>query len=130
RGSVSSSFFTTGSIFHSRRSRASSDCRWALWPHGSPARRTSCASFWRKSVSSELERILREARQAMPLPNEQSTEHARRQSLANVGRRRRRARALVLVSATIVAAVALGVTAGSLNAPTGTAAREPAVLGF
>lgn len=81
-------------------------------------------------MSSELERILREARQAMPLPNEQSTEHARRQSLANVGRRRRRARALVLVSATIVAAVALGVTAGSLNAPTGTAAREPAVLGF
>ncbi len=30
----------------------------------------------------------------------------------------------------LASAVALGVTAGSLNAPTGTAAREPAVLGF
>ena len=29
-----------------------------------------------------------------------------------------------------MAAIVLGVTAGSLNAPTGTAAREPAVLGF
>lgn len=81
-------------------------------------------------MSSELERLLREARQAMPLPDEQSTEDARRASLASVGRGRRRTRALVLVGATIVAAVALGVTAGSLNAPTGTAAREPAVIGF
>ena len=81
-------------------------------------------------MSSELERLLREARQAMPLPDEQATERARRESLAIVGRGRRRTRALVLVGATIVAAVALGVTAGSLNAPTGTAAREPAVLGF
>jgi hypothetical protein len=81
-------------------------------------------------VSSELERLLRDARQALPLPDEQSTSQARRASLATLGRGRRRTRALVLVGATIVAALALGVTAGSLNAPSGTAAREPAVLGF
>jgi len=37
---------------------------------------------------------------------------------------------LVLAGATLVGAVALGVTAGSLNAPNVTAAREPAELGF
>ena len=55
-------------------------------------------------------------------------EESRLQCVGRGGRRRRAA--LVLVGATIVAAVALGVTAGSLNAPTGTAAREPAVLGL
>ncbi|HET8968969.1 MAG TPA: hypothetical protein VFN06_06045 [Gaiellaceae bacterium] len=50
--------------------------------------------------------------------------------MATIRRRRRRARVVVLVGAMLVAAVALGVTAGSLNAPTGTAAREPAVIGF
>ena len=130
RGSVSSSSFTTGSTFRWRRSRASSDCRSGRSPHDLLARRRSCAASWRKSVSSELERLLREARQAMPLPDEPSTERVRQRVARKLGRRRRRTRALVLVGATIVAVVALGVTAGSLNAPTGTAAREPAVLGF
>jgi len=81
-------------------------------------------------VSSELERILREAREALPAPGEDSTLRARRRTLATIRRGRARNRILVLVGATLVAAVALGVTAGSLNAPSGTAAREPAVVGF
>jgi len=81
-------------------------------------------------VSSELERDLRDARQALPLPGEEATERARAQSVGKLARRRRRTRVFVLVGATIAAAVALGVSAGSLNAPTGTAAREPAVIGF
>jgi hypothetical protein len=66
----------------------------------------------------------------MPLPDDESTGHARRHSLATLRPARKRTRALVLLGATLAAALALGVTAGSLNAPTGTAAREPAVIGF
>jgi ferric-dicitrate binding protein FerR (iron transport regulator) len=81
-------------------------------------------------VSSELERLLREARDALPAPDESSTQRARSRALASLRRRRRRARALVLAAAMLVSAVALGITAGSLNAPGVTAAREPAMLGF
>lgn len=83
-------------------------------------------------MSSELERMLREARQALPGPEQPATDGARRRVLATVRPRRARARtrALVLVGATLVTALLLGVTAGSLNAPSVTAAREPAVLGF
>ena len=81
-------------------------------------------------MSSDLERMLRDAREALPEPGEDATQRGRGRSVASVRRRRRRTRVLVLVGAMLVAAVALGVTAGSLNAPTGTAAREPAVIGF
>jgi hypothetical protein len=81
-------------------------------------------------MSSEFERALREAREALPVPDEQSTHRARGRAVASLRRRRRRARALVLVAAMLVCAVALGVTAGSLNAPSVTAAREPADVGF
>ena len=81
-------------------------------------------------MSSDLERLLRDAREALPEPGEDATQRVRGRSVATVRRRRRRTRVLVLVGAMLVAAVALGVTAGSLNAPTGTAAREPAVIGF
>jgi len=81
-------------------------------------------------VSSEFERELRDAREALPLPDESSTQRARHHAVGSLRRRRRRTRALVVVGAMLVSAVALGVTAGSLNAPSGTAAREPAVLGF
>jgi hypothetical protein len=64
------------------------------------------------------------------MPDEPSTQRARGRAVASLRRRRRRTRALVLVGAMLVSAVALGVTAGSLNAPSVTAAREPAVLGF
>ena len=81
-------------------------------------------------MSSDLERMLRDAREALPEPSEDSTQRVRGRSVSAVRRRRWRTRVLVLVGAMLVAAVALGVTAGSLNAPTGTAAREPAVIGF
>ena len=81
-------------------------------------------------MSSELEQLLREARDALPAPDEPSTQRARGRALGSLRRKRRRARALVLVGATLVIAVAFAVTAGSLNAPSVTAAREPAVLGF
>ena len=79
-------------------------------------------------MSSELERLLRDAREALPGPDDDATLHARRRAVTPP--RRRRARIVVLVGATLVAAMVIGVTAGSLTAPTGTAAREPAVLGF
>jgi hypothetical protein len=81
-------------------------------------------------LSSELERLLRDAREALPVPDEDAALRVRRRVLATLRRGRARTRALVLVGATLVAAVALGVTAGSLNAPPGVAAPEPASLGF
>jgi hypothetical protein len=81
-------------------------------------------------VSSDFERDLRDAREALPLPDESSTQRARQRAVGSLRRKRRRTRALVVVGAMLVSAVALGVTAGSLNAPSVTAAREPAVLGF
>jgi hypothetical protein len=90
----------------------------------------SCASSWRKSVSSELERLLRDAREALPGPHDAATVRARGRAIAPPRTSRARGRILVLVGATLVAAIVLGVTAGSLTAPTGAAAREPAALGF
>jgi hypothetical protein len=83
-------------------------------------------------VSSDLEQMLREARQSLPAPEDAATEGARRRVLATLRphRVRTRTRVLVLAGATLVTALLLGVTAGSLNAPSVTAAREPAVLGF
>ncbi|HEU5490119.1 MAG TPA: hypothetical protein VFU84_04935 [Gaiellaceae bacterium] len=81
-------------------------------------------------MSSDFERELRDAREALPLPDESSTQRARHRAIGSLRRKRRRTRALVVVGAMLVSAVALGVTAGSLNAPSVTAAREPAVLGF
>ena len=81
-------------------------------------------------MSSDFERLLRDAREALPLPDEESTQRARSRAVASLRTKRRRARVLVLAGATLVGAVALGVTAGSLNAPSVTAAREPAELGF
>ena len=81
-------------------------------------------------MSSDLERQLRDARESLPAPGEDSTLRARRHVLATIRRGRTRTRVLVLAGAMLVAAVVLGVTAGSLTAPSVTAAREPAVLGF
>jgi hypothetical protein len=83
-------------------------------------------------MSSDFDRLLRESRHALPAPDEQATERARRRTLATLRSRRarRRTRVAVLVGAMIGTAVALGVSAGSLSAPDVTAAREPAVLGF
>lgn len=81
-------------------------------------------------MSSELERVVREARAALPEADEDATLRARRRVLGTLRRGRGRTRALVVVGAMLVAAVTFGLTAGSLNAPTGAAAQEPASLGF
>jgi hypothetical protein len=81
-------------------------------------------------VSSELERLLRDAREALPVPDEEATQRGRHRAVASLRGKRRRTRALVLISAIVACVVALGITAGSLSAPDVTAAREPAVLGF
>lgn len=60
-------------------------------------------------MSSELERRLREARESLPTPEAESTEHARERALAAIGRRKsRRVRSAALVAAVIVVAL-LGV---------------------
>jgi hypothetical protein len=74
--------------------------------------------------------MLRDSRESLPSPDEQATARARSRVLAPFRRRKTRARVLALAAATLIAAVVFGVTAGSLHAPSGTAAREPAVLGF
>ena len=81
-------------------------------------------------MSSELERLLRDARESLPAPGDDATLHARRHVLSTVRRGRGRTRVLVLAGTMLVAAVVLGVTAGSLTAPSVTAAPEPAVIGF
>ena len=81
-------------------------------------------------MSSELDRLLRDAREALPGPDDAATARARGRAIAPPRTSRARGRILVLTGATLVAAIVLGVTAGSLTAPTGAAAREPAALGF
>lgn len=81
-------------------------------------------------MSPDLERLLRESREALPVPDEDASERARRRTLSTLRTRRTRPRALFLAGATVVTAVILGVTAGSLNAPSVTAAQEPPLLGF
>lgn len=83
-------------------------------------------------MSSDLERLLRDSREALPAPDDSATERARARSVAAVRRRRAspRSRILALSGAMLVTAVLLGVTASSLNAPSVTAAREPTTLGF
>ncbi|HET9437944.1 MAG TPA: hypothetical protein VFO64_07060 [Gaiellaceae bacterium] len=81
-------------------------------------------------MSSDFDRLLREGRDALPVPEEQATEEARRSAVASLRTRSRHTRLVVLAGAMVAMAVALGVSAGSLNAPSVTAAREPAVLGF
>ena len=56
----------------------------------SRARRRSCAECWRSSVSSDLERMLRDAREALPGPGDAATQRVRGRSVATVRRRRRR----------------------------------------
>lgn len=77
-------------------------------------------------MSSDFERLLRDARKALPEPSEAVTRRARERAIAAVRRRRslRRPAAAILA----VALVGLGVGIGALIAPSGSAA--PAVRGF
>lgn len=64
------------------------------------------------------------------MPDEEATLRARRHVLASLRLGPTRTRVLILAGAMLVAAVVLGATAASLNAPPVTAAPEPAVIGF
>jgi len=81
-------------------------------------------------VSSDFDRLLREAREGLPGPGEAATEIARSRALAAIRRRRPRFRVTAFVGAAIVIALGSGIGLGSLLAPSGTAAQGPAGLGF
>jgi hypothetical protein len=79
-------------------------------------------------MSSELERLLREAGRALPDPDTAVTRRARERALAALRRRRSLRRPLVLAIA--VALVGFGVGIGALIAPSGTASPAPVGFGF
>jgi hypothetical protein len=81
-------------------------------------------------VSSELERILREAREGLPGPGDDSTRRARFAALGAIRPPRRRVRLAALVGVALAVAVGLGIALGSLVAPSGTASQGPSGLGF
>jgi hypothetical protein len=83
------------------------------------------------SSDSDFERLLREARQALPEPAGDVTERARRQALAAARKRRsRRARRAAASVAGIAVALVLGIGIGALVTPSGHAAKGPVGLGF
>ena len=81
----------------------------------------------RGSMSADFDKLLREARRALPLPDELVTQRARSRALAAVRRRRLRRPVAVLLAAALVA---LGVGIGALVTPSGSAAPAPSGLGF
>ena len=78
-------------------------------------------------MSADFDKLLREARRALPLPDELVTQRARTRALAAVRRRRLRRPVAVLLAAALVA---LGVGIGALVTPSGSAAPAPSGLGF
>jgi hypothetical protein len=78
-------------------------------------------------MSSDFDRLLREARRALPLPDELATSRARNRALAALRRRRLRRPAAAVLAAALVA---LGVGIGALATPSGSAAPAPRGLGF
>ncbi|MEX2210663.1 MAG: hypothetical protein WD689_02730 [Gaiellaceae bacterium] len=79
-------------------------------------------------MSSELERLLREAGRRLPGPDADATRRARGRALAAVRRRRRLTRPAAMLLAAVL--VGLGVGIGALVTPSGTEARQPYGLGF
>jgi hypothetical protein len=78
-------------------------------------------------MSSDFDRLLREARRALPVPDELATSRARNRALATLRRRRFRRPAAAVLAAALVA---LGVGIGTLATPSGSAAPAPTGLGF
>jgi hypothetical protein len=78
-------------------------------------------------MSSDFDRLLRDARRALPAPDELTTQRARDRALAAVRRRRLRRPAAAILAAALVA---LGVAIGALLSPSGSAAPAPTGLGF
>jgi len=81
-------------------------------------------------VSSELERLLRDARKALPEPDADTTRRARIRALAAIRRRKRRMGAAALIGTALVVVLALGASLGSVTAPNVTAAQGPSGFGF
>lgn len=82
-------------------------------------------------MSSELERLLREARGTLPGPGAAATNRARGRALAAIrGKRSFRRRATAAFGAALLAATGLGVGIGALIAPSDTAASGPGGVGF
>lgn len=80
-------------------------------------------------MSSELERLLRAARGALPVPDATATSRARARALAQVGRTRgSRRRSVIGVGIALVVASALGVIVGATTVPSSRAA--PPAVGF
>ncbi|HSG13135.1 MAG TPA: hypothetical protein VLA22_04630 [Gaiellaceae bacterium] len=82
-------------------------------------------------MSSELERLLKQGRDALPEPTPEATERARTRALAALrSGRPRRLRVAVLAGAAVVVAAALGIGLGAALTPSGEAAKGPVGLGF
>ena len=82
-------------------------------------------------MSSELERLLREARTALPGPEESATGRARERAVGAARRHPRRSVGIAAASITSFAIVlALGIGIGALVAPSGQAAKDAVGLGF
>lgn len=82
-------------------------------------------------MSSELERRLRDGRQALGEPDAETTERAREAALDASSRHRPvRWRSSLVLAFALAAAVAVGIGIGAFVAPSGTAAGEPAGIGF
>jgi hypothetical protein len=82
-------------------------------------------------MSSEFERLLRQAHEALPKPDPRVTRRARAKALAAIGRRRRlRLRSPLALAAALAVAVALGIGVGALVTPSESAAQGPMGLGF
>jgi hypothetical protein len=78
-------------------------------------------------MSSDFDRLLRDGRRALPMPDDAATRRARARALAAVRRRRLRRPAAVLLAAALLA---LGIGIGALATPSGSAAPAPTGLGF
>jgi hypothetical protein len=78
-------------------------------------------------MSADFDKLLRDARRALPLPDDVATRRARSRALGAVRRRRLRRPAAAVLAAALVA---LGVGIGALATPSGSAAPTPTGLGF
>jgi hypothetical protein len=82
-------------------------------------------------MPSEFERLLREAQEALPKPDDRATRRAREKALAAIFRRRRlRLRSPLTLAAALAAAVGVGIGVGALLTPSSTAAPGAMGLGF
>lgn len=82
-------------------------------------------------MPSEFERLLREAQEALPKPDDRATKRAREKAVAAVLRRRRlRLRSPLTLAAALAAAVGVGIGVGALVTPSSTAAPRAMGLGF